>query len=86
MAKGQTYSVNLELTALELALLYHTVMEDRGERRQVLWKEADAPRPEKHFVALHWLESKVFGRIAETRPELAALMEEAQQRLSFRSS
>ncbi len=86
MAKVQTYSVTIELTELELALLYHTVMEDRGERRQILWKEANAPRPERHSVGVHWLESKVFGRIAEATPDLAAAMEKAQQRLSLRSS
>ncbi len=85
MAKGSTHAVTIELSDLELALLYHTVLQDRGERRQVLWQEVNAPRPERHFVALHWLESKVFGRIAEAYPELVAAMEEAQRRLSLRS-
>ena len=84
MGKAPTYAVTIELDEMELALLYHTVMDDRGERRQVLWQVGEAPRPERHSVATHWLESKVFGRIAEAEPELAAAMEKAQHRLAVR--
>lgn len=84
MARGPTHAVTIELDDLELALLYHTVLQDRGERRQVLWQETDAARPERHFVAERWLESKVFGRIAEAHPDLVAAMEKAQRRLSLR--
>ncbi len=86
MAQGPTYSVTIELSELELALLYHTVLEDRGERRPVLWQEVSTSRPERHYVGVHWLESKVFGRIAEANPDLTTTMEKAQQRLSLRST
>ena len=80
--KGPTYSVTIELTEMELALLYHTVMGDRGERQQVLWKDRSADRAEKHFVSPHWLESKLFGRIAESKPDWLPVMEEAHKRLT----
>ena len=82
MAKGTTYAVTIELSELELALLYHAVMEDRGERDQVLWKDATADRAERHYVSPHWLASKVFGRIAESKPDWLSVMEEAQKRLT----
>ena len=82
MAKGTTYTMTIELTEMELALLYHTVMGDRGERYQVLWKDASADRAEKHYVSPHWLESKIFGRIAESKPDWLSVMEEAQKRLT----
>jgi hypothetical protein len=81
MAKGPTYTVTIELNELELALLYHTVMADRGERLQVSWKEDPAGRLEKHYVSPHWLANKVFGRIAEAQPDWLPAMEEAQKRL-----
>lgn len=83
MAKTPTYTVTIELNELELALLYHTVMEDRGERQQVLWKGDVAGRAERHYVSPHWLASKVFGRIAESQPDWLTAMEEAQKRLSL---
>lgn len=81
MAKRPTYAVTIELNDLELALLYHTVMGDRGERQQVLWKDDPAGRAERHYVSPNWLASKVFGRIAEAQPEWLPAMEEAQKRL-----
>jgi|GEM_PF-2979053 len=81
MAKGPTYTVTVELNELELALLYHTVTADRGERQQVLWQADPAGRPERHYVSPHWLANKVFGRIAELQPEWLSAMEQAQKRL-----
>ncbi len=83
MAKDATYAITIELTEMELALLYHTVMEDRGERQQVLWKEDLTARAERHYVSPRWLESKVFGRIAEAQPDWLAVMESAQKRLTM---
>ncbi len=80
MAKGPTYAVTIELSEMELALLYHTVMQDPGEYRTVYWKEAG--RLDRHYVHPHWLENKVFGCIAETQPEWLAVIDEAQKRLS----
>lgn len=85
MAKGSAYTVTIELNELELALLYHTVMGDRGERQQVSWRADPAGRPEKHYVSPHWLASKVFGRIAEAQPEWLPAMEDAQKRLTSHS-
>jgi len=83
MAQGPTYKVTIELNELELALLYHTVMADRGERRQVKWKADPAGRSERHYISPHWLASKVFGCIAEAQPDWLPAMEEAQKRLSL---
>ena len=83
MAKGPTYMVTIELSELELGLLYHVVMEDRGERQQVSWKGDAAGRPERHYVSSRWLESKVFGRIAESQPDWLSVMEKAQKRLNL---
>lgn len=85
MAKGPTYTVTIELNELELALLYHTVLADRGERQPVLWQADVAGRPEKHYVSPHWLAGKVFGRIAEAQPEWLPAMEEARKRLTLHS-
>lgn len=83
MAKGPTYTVTIELNELELALLYHTVMEDRGEHRAVYWQGQAKGRPERHYVGRHWLESKVFGRIAEAQPDWLPALEAARKRLSL---
>jgi hypothetical protein len=82
MAKGTTYTVTIELSEMELALLYHAVMEDRGERDQVLWKDGSVDRAERHYVSPRWLESKVFGQIAESQPGWLSVMEAAQKRLT----
>lgn len=82
MTKASVFTVTIELNELELALLYHTVMEDRGERNQVLWKEEGAARAERHYVSPHWLANKVFGRVAEAKPDWLPVMEGAQKRLN----
>lgn len=76
------YSVTIELTELELALLYHTVTQDRGEHRPVFWEEGG--RRERRFVQRAWLENKVFGEIARTQPEWLPVIEEARKRLTLR--
>ncbi len=81
--KGPTYTITIELSELELALLYHTVMEDKGERRAVVWKEGQEARPERHYISPHWLENKVFSRIAESQPEWLVAMDQAQKKLSL---
>lgn len=81
MSRESTYAVTIELNEVELALLYHAVMEDRGEHRTVYWEEGGQRRP--HFVSERWLESKVFGAIAEMQPEWLAVVDQAQKRLSL---
>jgi hypothetical protein len=80
MAQESTYEITIELNELDLALLYHTVMSDQGEYRQVLWEREG--RSERHYVSSCWLESKVFGRIAEAQPDWLPVMERAQKKLS----
>lgn len=81
MAQGNSYNVTIELSEVELALLYHTVMADRGEHRAVLWEREG--RRERRYVSENWLENKVFSRIAEVQPDWLPAMEEAQKRLSL---
>jgi len=81
MPKGRTYVVTLELSEMELALIYRTAMEDRGERRPIFWEEGG--RRGRHSISPHWLESRVFGEIAQARPEWMADMEAAQERLDM---
>lgn len=81
--KGPLYPVTIELTELELALLYHTATQEEGTYRMVFWKEEGGKRPERHYVSPHWLERKVFGRIAENRPDWLPVMEEACRKLAF---
>ncbi len=83
MAKAPAYPVTLELSEMELALLYHTVMEEREEYRTVLWKGASGSGFERHHVSQRWLEKRVFGRIAEMQPEWLTAMEEARKRLAL---
>jgi hypothetical protein len=80
MVQGNTYLVTIELNELDLALLYHTVMSDQGEYRQVFWKGEG--RRERHYISPCWLESKVFSRIAEVQPDWLPVMEKAQKKLS----
>lgn len=82
MAKGSTYTVTVELTEMELALLYHAVTHDPGEYRTVFWREAEARQPERHFVSRQWLEQKVFGQIAQVQPGWLPVIEAAQRRLT----
>lgn len=84
--KGPLYPVTIELSELELALLYHTAMQEEGAYRMVFWKEEGEKRPERHYVSPHWLERKVFGRIAESRPEWLPVMEEARRKIEFPKS
>jgi hypothetical protein len=82
MAQAPTYSVTVEISEMELALLYHTVMEEQEEYRPVFWKGAGKGF-ERRYVSRRWLENKLFGRIAEMQPEWLTAMEEARQRLSL---
>jgi len=81
MPKDRSYTVTVELSELELALVCRTAMEDRGERRLVLWEKEG--RRERHYVSPHWLESKVFGQIAQARPGWMEEMEAARRRLDM---
>jgi hypothetical protein len=76
-----TYSVTIELNELDLALLYHTVTSDQGEYRTVFWQQSG--RKERHYVSHSWLESRVFGAIAQNQPEWLPVIERAQKRLSL---
>jgi len=76
-----SYVITIELSELELALLYHAVMEDRGEHRAVSWEEEG--RKARHYIGEYWLEKKVFGAIAQMQPEWLAVMDGAQRRLSL---
>ncbi len=78
--KGPLYPVTIELSELELALLCHTAMQEEGTYRTVFWKEEGKKRPERHYISPHWLERKVFGCIAESRPEWLPMMEEARRK------
>ncbi len=84
--KGPLYTVAIELSELELALLYHTAMQEEGTYRMVFWQGEGKSRPERHYVSPHWLERKVFGCIAESRPEWLPVMEEARRKLGFPKS
>lgn len=81
MAKGRSYSVTIELDELELAMLYHTVTEDRGEYRTVWWEEGG--RQERRYLSRCWLENKVFGEIARAQPEWMPALEAAKERLKL---
>jgi hypothetical protein len=76
-----TYSVTIELSELDLALLYRAVTADQGEYRTVFWEEGG--RKQRHFVSQRWLENKVFGVIAQNQPEWLPAIESAQKRLSL---
>jgi hypothetical protein len=81
--KGPRYPVTIELSELELALLYYAATRPEGAYRLVFWKGEDERRPERHYVGPNWLERKVFGRIAENHPEWLPVMEEARRKLAF---
>jgi putative redox protein len=81
MSRESTYAVTIELTEIELALLYHVVMDDRGEHRTVYWEEGGQRR--RHYISERWLENKVFGAIAEMQPGWLSDMDQAQKRLSL---
>ena len=81
MGKKVTYRVTIELNEIELALLYHTVTSEAGEHRQVFWEEKG--RREPHYVHPRWLENKVFGQIAQERPEWLPVMTAAARKLSL---
>ena len=83
MAKAPTYPITVELNEMELALLYHTVMEEQEEYRPVLWKGAAGKGFERHHISRRWLENKLFGRIAEMQPDWLMAMEECRKRLSL---
>ncbi|MBN1483488.1 MAG: hypothetical protein JXA37_02095 [Chloroflexia bacterium] len=81
MAGEAKYAVTIELNELELATLYHAVLEDQGEHRVVFWEEEGRRR--RHYISVCWLESKVFSRIAEMQPEWLTVMDKAQKKLSL---
>ncbi|MGB9723312.1 MAG: hypothetical protein ACP5OO_03675 [Chloroflexia bacterium] len=81
--KGPRYPVTIELSELELALLYHAATRQEGTYRLVFWKEEDERRSEQHYVGPNWLERKVFGCIAEHHPEWLPVIEEARRKLAF---
>ncbi len=81
MGNKEPYRVTVELSEIELALLYHTVTGETGEHRQVFWEEGG--RREPHYFHPRWLENKVFGQIAQERPEWLPVMTETAGKLSL---